>query len=257
MKRTKTTIDKSTIPNEFLHLLSGADIYDSSCSPEARVLYIDKDRGYFLKCAAKGTLKREAVLADYFHKKQLTAPVLGYISNEKDWLLTERVPGEDATFQVYLDDPKRLAVKSGEILRALHELDFSDCPISDRMSEYYSLVDENYAKGIFDPSFSVFPSAEKAYKFAKEGKSLMKNEVLLHGDYCLPNFLMKDWKFTGFIDLGNAGVGDRHIDLFWGAWTLNFNLKTNKYIDTFLSAYGNDKIIGEKLAYIAAAECFG
>ncbi len=37
----------------------------------------------------------------------------------------------------------------------------------------------------------------------------------------------------GFIDLGNGGVGDRHIDLFWGAWTLFYNLKTDRHTERF------------------------
>ena len=257
MKRTKITIDNEYIPKEFSSLLSGGDTYDSSCSPEARVIYIDKDCGYFLKTAEKGTLKKEAELDNYFHKKGLGARVVGYASGERDWLLTERVPGEDATSAIYLEDPKRLAIKSGEILRALHEIDFSDCPIQNRMEGYFALADENYAKGAYDLSFCSLPSAEDAYRLICSGRALMKNEVLLHGDYCLPNFLMNNWKFTGFIDLGNAGVGDRHVDLFWGAWTLNFNLKTDKFRNIFFDAYGRELVDKDKLSIIAAAEVFG
>ena len=60
-----------------------------------------------------------------------------------------------------------------------------------------------------------------------------------------------------FIDLDGAGVGDRHVDLFWGAWTLGFNLGTDKYRERFFDAYGRDAIDAEKLTVIAAAEVFG
>ena len=90
-----------------------------------------------------------------------------------------------------------------------------------------------------------------------ENKDLMKNDTLIHGDYCLPNIMLDDWRFSGFIDLGNGGVGDKHIDLFWGAWTLNFNLKTDKYRDRFLDAYGRSDIEEEMFKVIAAAEVFG
>jgi kanamycin kinase len=69
--------------------------------------------------------------------------------------------------------------------------------------------------------------------------------------------MLDDWRFSGFIDLGNGGVGDRHIDLFWGAWTLWFNLKTDRYRDRFLDAYGRDKIDAPMLKIVAAAEVFG
>ena len=81
--------------------------------------------------------------------------------------------------------------------------------------------------------------------------------MLLHGDYCLPNIILNGWKLSGFIDVGSGGVGDRHIDIFWGAWTLWFNLKTDRYRSRFLDAYGRDKADEEILAVIAAAEVFG
>ena len=69
--------------------------------------------------------------------------------------------------------------------------------------------------------------------------------------------MLDNWSFSGFIDLGNAGVSDRHIDLFWGLWTLGFNLKTDKYNEYFLDAYGRDKIDNHILEVVAAAEVFG
>ena len=64
-------------------------------------------------------------------------------------------------------------------------------------------------------------------------------------------------RFSGFIDVGNGGVGDRHIDLFWGAWTLQFNLKTDKYKDIFFDAYGRNDIDFDRFSLIAACEVFG
>ena len=86
---------------------------------------------------------------------------------------------------------------------------------------------------------------------------MLKCDTLLHGDYCLPNIMLTDWQFSGFIDVGNGGVGDRHVDLFWGTWTLNFNLKTDRYRDRFLDAYGRDVIEPGMMDLIAACEVFG
>ena len=68
---------------------------------------------------------------------------------------------------------------------------------------------------------------------------------------------MNDWNFSAFIDLGNGGSADRHIDLYWAIWTLEFNLKTDKYASRFIDAYGRDKIEKEKLKLISAIEAFG
>lgn len=260
MKRTLITPNINKYPSDAQRLLEGATVYDSSCSSEAEVLFIDKDCGYYLKHAKKGALSREAVLAEYFNKKGLAPKVLGYFSISDDFLITERAHGEDCTHTDYISDPKRLCDITAERLRALHELDFSDCPI-EHTSNYIETATKNYKSGLYDAS--LFPdnwgyrSVEEAWEVVCKNKDSLKNEVLLHGDYCLPNIMLDNWNFSAFIDLGNGGVGDRHVDLFWGAWSLFFNLKTDAYRERFFDAYGRDLVDAEKLKIIAAFEVFG
>lgn len=259
----KTLIDKipTQLPQEIQSFISGVNIYDSSSSPEAKVYFIDKDAGYYLKCAAFGKLEKEAKMTQYFHRKGLSGQVLAYTSNDHDWLLTSAVKGEDCVYLQYLNDPKRLCDTIAYELRKLHEMDYSDCPVMDKTSEYLAMAETNYQTGNYDKS--AFPdsfgyrSAQEAHQVLEAGKSALQSKVLLHGDYCLPNIILNNWKFSGFIDLDCSGVGDRHIDLFWGVWTLQFNLKTNKYRDRFLDAYGRDKVDESLLKVVAAAEVFG
>lgn len=260
MKRTLIDKIPLELPEKIMRLTEGARIFDSSCSPEARVYFIDKDEGYYLKSAGVGALKREALMTEYFHKKGLGTEVLSYISDKNDILLTRAVRGEDCTHEIYTADPKRLCDLLAERLRALHELSCSDCPVKDRVSEYISLAERNYFaddynKEHFPDSFG-YSSGEEAYKALSEGKSLLRNEVLIHGDYCLPNIMLDGWRFSGFIDVDSGGIGDRHIDLFWGRWSLGFNLGTYEYSDRFFDAYGRDKIDNDVLKVVAAAEVF-
>ena len=262
---TKTLIKHipNDLPDDFKTLISGAKIYDSSCSPEAKVYFIDRDGGYFLKRAAGGTLATEARMNAYFARLGLSRPVLSYTTvGECDWLLTERVRGEDLTAPMYLENPKRLCDTLAVRLRELHETDFTDCPVTDRMSGYFETAERNRENGVFDPSlfdgtsFSV-GSADEAWKISVEGREILRGRVLLHGDYCLPNVIYDGWSFSGFIDLGNGGVGDRHVDIFWGAWTLNYNLKTDRYRERFLDCYGRELVNTEALRAVAATELFG
>jgi kanamycin kinase len=261
MKRTLLNTLPDGIPNEVMKILDGGRIYDSSCSPEARVYFVDKDGGYYLKRGKSGTLLREGQMAEYFAKKGLSPRVLGYYTNEYDWLLTERAPGEDSTHAEYLADPERLARVLGERLRALHELSFADCPVQNRLSEYLARADENYRTGNYDkdsfPDSFGYASADEAMAVIKKYGSALRNDTLIHGDYCLPNVMLDNWKFSAFIDVGNGGVGDRHIDLFWGVWTLWYNLKTNEYEDRFLDAYGRQNFDRDMLRVVAAFEVFG
>lgn len=249
------------IPQNILRYVKEANIYDSSCSPEAMVYFIDKGNGYYLKCSDKGALEKEAKMTEYFHSKGLGPEVLNYISNDRDWLLTTAVIGEDGINEMYLSDPKHLCDTIAYELRKLHETDYTDCPVQDRTAEYLTVAENNYCSGNYDkshfPDSFGYRSANEAYAVLEEGKDALQSKVLLHGDYCLPNIILNNWKLSGFIDVGCGGVGDRHIDIFWGTWTLLFNLKTNKYRDRFLDVYGRDKADEEKLKIIAAAEVFG
>jgi len=238
---TPTSIDLNDYPAEFHSVLTNAKIYDSSCSPEAKVIFIDKDGGYFLKSAAKGTLEKEAVMTKYFHNKGLSARVLEYASCDDDWLLTEKIHGEDCVAAKYLEQPERLCDTMAELLLDLHSMDFNDCPVPNYNADYVSTA-RRYAKT--DADHKIIDIAERTFEA----------NVLLHGDYCLPNIILKDWAFSGFIDLGCAGVGDRQIDIFWGAWTLNYNLKTDKYRERFYEAYGRTKIDEEKLKIVYTIE---
>ena len=256
MKRTLIEKIPEPLPSEIERFIGSARMFDSSCSPEARVYFIERDGGYFLKLAPRDSLAAEAEMTKYFHSKGLSAEVLSYQSaGERDLLLTARVAGEDCTHADYLADPERLCDTIAARLRELHELEHGDCPVK-HTSRYLNTVEQNYKNGAFDREFWN-GNAEEAYKIVREHMHLFKTDTLLHGDYCLPNIMLDDWRFSGFIDLGNGGVGDRHVDIFWGAWTLNFNLKTDKYRERFLDAYGRDKINVEMLRVIAAAEAFG
>jgi kanamycin kinase len=257
---TPTTIVENELPQELRGFTFNAKLFDSSCAPDARVTFIDKDNGYFLKTSAKGSLKKEAEMTKYFHGKGLSAAVISYISSDKDYLLTEKIQGEDCTTAKYLEQPERLCDIIAERLAILHSLDFSDCPIQNYTEEYISRSKSNYKKGYYNrelfPDNWGYESAEKAIEVVNKKGHLLKSDTLLHGDYCLPNIILNDWNFSGFIDLDSGGVGDKNLDIFWGIWTLFFNLKTNKYRERFIDAYGRENVDEERLRVIAACEVF-
>ena len=187
--------------------------------------------------------------------------MIEYISADRDYMLTERIKGEDCTYFKYIEQPERLCDIMAELLFKLHNEATDGCPVADHGAIYCKTVEDNYKKGVYDPTFldeglGKLDAAE-AFKFFSERKRLLKNDTLLHGDYCLPNIMLEDFAFSGFIDVGNGGVGDRHVDLYWGAWTLNFNLKTDKYRERFFDAYGRQNVDRELIKLISVAECFG
>ncbi|MBR5136621.1 MAG: aminoglycoside 3'-phosphotransferase [Clostridia bacterium] len=247
-------------PESIAKVIGNAPLFDSSCSHEAKVWYIDKDGGLFLKRSHKGWLANEANLGQYFHSKNLAPEIVDYISGDVDWMLSRKAVGKDCTAEEYLANPEKLCDTYGETLRMLHELSFDGCPVPNRTETYLATVENNYKTGQFGPMEYADAKAmapDEAWAVVEANRQYFKQDVLLHGDYCLPNVLLQNGKFSSFIDLGNGGVGDRHIDLFWGIWTLWFNLHTDKYAGRFLDAYGRDKMEKDMLQVIYAAEHFG
>lgn len=261
MKLKPIEININNYPDSIKSILENAKLYDSSCSSEASVIFADKDSGYFIKSSAKGALKDEALMTEYFNSLKLSAKVIEYISLDKDYLVTEKIAGEDSVSDKYLANPTKLCDTLAENLSFLHSIDFKDCPIKNHTERYLARAEANYLSGNYDKS--MFPdsfgyhSADEARNVILAHSNLLKNDTLLHGDYCLPNILLNDWKLSGFIDVGSGGVGNKHVDIFWAIWTLYYNFKTDKYTKRLIDAYGRDKIEKDALRLIAAIEVFG
>ena len=215
------------LPESLQDFVREGQLFDSSCSRDARVWFADHAGGLYIKNAPGGSLRAEADMNDFFFRRRLGPEVLAYLPGERDWMVTRAIPGEDCLNREYLSDPKRLSALLGELLRQLHETDSADCPIPDRNERYL---------------------AELSHPLPCPG--LLTSRVLIHGDYCLPNILLRDWAFSGFIDLGHGGIGDRHLDLYWGCWSILYNLKEDRWCSRFLDAYGREEVVVEKLAIL-------
>jgi len=247
MRRTQTNLDTSTIPPCLLPYLESAYLYDSSCSAAARTIYVDGDSKAFLKIAGAGKLARERLMTEWLHTRGFAPKVLEYISAAgQDFLLTEALDGEDGISRRYIQSPKRLAAVFGESLRRIHRLPVRDCPIQNRTGEMVSESEANISRGYKDDA--IIPEAfGEAVQLYSTLTAWGTDDVVLHGDYCLPNIILRDFTLSGFVDLGTGGVGDRHYDLFWGIWTLRYNLGTDAHRSIFLDAYGRQDLDPHRL----------
>lgn len=234
MNRTEISFDIETVPAAIRPYMKGSKIYDSSCSENAKTLFVRGAECAFLKISKKGELERECGMTRFLHGHRVAPGVIAYASDaDHDYLFSEAVSGEDGTAAMHIEDPGRLAGVFGEHLRMLHSLPIEGCPYPDRTAE---MVNEAANRGA-------------DVRLLSEANYSANDHVIIHGDYCLPNIIMDNFAFKGFIDLGDGGLGDRHHDLYWGIWTLRYNLKTNHYKDVFLDAYGRKEIDVDGLAY--------
>ena len=118
-------------------------------------------------------------------------------ATDVDWLLTEGLPGEDLTSERHRADPHQVVELLASALRQIHELDASDCPF-------------------------------------REGE---QDGVIIHGDACLPNFVVNNGRLSGVIDVGLCRVGSPTVDLEAAVWSLRHNLGDG-WGGRFLDAYG-------------------
>lgn len=224
MKKTEIKIIRNDFPKEIHYLFEGATVYDSSSHPTMTTLY--SDLGYYIKYAEKGSLKKDAELGKLFETMGMGVEVVHYLSEDKDYLVTKEAKGEDAIASQYLENPEKLCKVLAEAMKYLHSRPIENVPVS--------LCMDIYAKG--------------------ENADKLKQDTFIHGDFCLPNIILDNWKFSTFIDVGLAGVGDKHIDLYWVLWSLNYNLGTDKYTDCFLEHYGKENVDMELLKLVKEVE---
>ncbi len=222
MQKTEIQINTKDFPDRIQYIFENARVYDSSSHPSNTVLY--SDSGYYIKTAERGSLAEEAERARLFEMHGIGADVVSYISEDKDFLVTREARGEDCTH--YLDDPERLCGVLAEAMRFLHSRPVDCVPVSPCMELYLK-----------SPQSSLF-----------------RQDVFIHGDFCLPNVILDNWKLSAFIDFGLSGAGDRHIDIYWALWSLAYNLKTDKYTDCFLELYGKENYDRDILKIVSEIE---
>jgi kanamycin kinase len=247
VNRRPVQLPLDTLPLALHDALLNAQVFDSSCSASAQTYLIEHTTSFFLKIAPLGSLQREAGMYCFLSGHGLASTPLRFLQEgEKDYLITQALDGEDGIAPEHLQNPERLAQVFGQSLRKLHSLPTTGCPYPNRMAEIDAEISEKRFNSPGDLEI-LSEGKEVAWQKYQSVKHLAKDEVLIHGDYCLPNIILKNFQFQGFIDVGYGGVGDRHYDIWWGIWTLWYNLKTHRYRDAFTEAYGRELVDPERL----------
>lgn len=248
--RKRVDIATLSLPDEIAQWIKTAAVYESSGQSGARTVYIDRDGGAYLKIANRNTLSLASQMQTYFSNHKMSSPVIQYLSDDRDYLITAALQGENGIAECFLSEPERLSEVFGQALRRLHEVKAVDCPIKDKMSCLLAQAkSSSFRQDHLDDisSYIGIAYAENAASEIAATRGLLVNDVLIHGDYCLPNIMINKWRFEGFIDVADGGIGDRHYDLAWGLWTLNWNLKSPQHGQRFLDAYGWDCIDHDRL----------
>ena len=157
-------------------------------------------------------LRKEKEKTDWLSDKLLGSKTVKYIEeNEKAYYLRTFIKGTSLIQDKFLKNPLLLIVILKDVIERLRKLDQYDCPF------------------VSDTSGNDF----------------------VHGDLCLPNIIVdENNQFAGFIDLSNAGKGDKDYDYSWLTWSFEYNTKTKKYTKTLLNELGIEIDTTKYLSYV-------
>lgn len=128
--------------------------------------------------------------------------VMGFTTiDNKTALLLSAIEGKNLAALCKTWPAEKLAKNLARAIKQFHLIDCKDCPFGD----------------------------------------IKKDNVLTHGDACLPNFIFEGDKLSGYIDLGGLTVTKAEVDLSAAIWSLQHNLGPG-YGKMFLEEYGIENI---------------
>lgn len=161
-------------------------------------------------------LERERARLTWIAGRHPAPRVIAWGSDtEHQWLVTSAVPGDcavGATWRARRPEAIR-AIATG--LRAMHAIRIDDFP-----AEWSSEVWVGREPASLGP------------------RPPLDDPVLVHGDACAPNTLISpEGRWTGNVDFGDLGVGDRWADLAVASLSLDWNFGDG-HQDELFDAYG-------------------
>ena len=143
-------------------------------------------------------LEKERERLEWLKDKISVPKVVGFMGKDgKDALLLSAIEGKNLAVLKKEWPVEKIVKKLVEAIKNFHAIDAKDCPFG----------------------------------------NCRKDNVPVHGDACLTNFIFNGDEFSGYIDLGDMRMGDREIDFAAAVWSLNYNLGDGYGLE-FLREYG-------------------
>jgi len=184
----------------------------------------------------RNSLSDEYERLTWLKAHEINSPSVYYFNriNDVEYLLMEKIVGLPA-FKY-----SGLCYKLGKELRKIHDLyrfnpSFTNNSTDELLKQVLNKIDS-----ILPQIFEMYPdfTRDSVIQFMIDNKP--ENDVLVHGDYSLPNLLVDKCEKIGFIDLGDVSVSSKYFDFFYFVKSLKRNKKIDELPD-FMRGYGIDE----------------
>jgi len=170
-----------------------------------------------------GRLETEYLMLKWINQRVPTPEPLYYSKDgSTEYLVNTEITGTP-TYQVDASKRENAVKILALTLKQVHSLDVAGCPVLHSVDTWIKSLKE---KGIDVSPLGDWRPVEK-FEFT-------------HGDYCLPNIIVRDGVLSGVIDWDYAGLADPYVDLVSCIWSIRYNYgeEADKLIPFFLKTYG-------------------
>ena len=226
------------LPDELAERLRGYSSvrhpYDETDAEIHVLSHSDEPRLYLkIRQGDSGRLETEYLMLKWINQRVPTPEPLYYSKeNKSEYLLTTEITGTP-TYQVDAAERESAVKILATTLRQIHGLDTAGCPVVHSVDTWIKFLN---ARGI-----DVSPLGDWRPE---------EHLCFTHGDYCLPNIIVKNGRLSGVIDWDYAGLADPYVDFVSCTWSIRYNYgeEAETLVPLFFDAYGVD-IDEEKLSF--------
>jgi aminoglycoside phosphotransferase len=251
-------IEQIDLPNDLKEIMGDTSWEENSigCSKAKVFKWTIEEDVHYLKVDdidSIFSLEKEKIILDWLVRKLEVPKVIYFGQKEnKEFLLLSEIQGE-VSFKAKTNNEKRRNIKIlADGLKKIHSIPVSDCPINKSPDKLLQLAKKRLEEGNinpsqFDPRWAD-QTPEQLFKNILELKPKKFDLVFTHGDYCLPNILVKEGKLSGFIDWSFGGINDRYFDFAAVFWSIGYNYG-EEWIKYFIEDYGIENINWDKIKF--------
>ena len=108
--------------------------------------------------------------------------------------------------------PRETVEAIAEGIWMLQRTDITDCPMKTTFASMLDDAEDHLSRADLSAWQGHFETAEQQLLWLKSNQP-EDDFVFAHGDYCMPNIMLKNGRVSGFIDMAQCGAADRWYDI--------------------------------------------